>query len=262
MDLGLAGLSYLVTGGSQGVGREIVRLLLAEGARVAALARDKERLEELRRSLPVGQEQRFAAWSADVRDAQAMSEAVGGVTAAFGGLDGVVASAGAGATGGVLNTPYAVWQEQFEIKIGGTLHAVLPAIPALTRSGAGSILLINGVTAHVPEPGMAAVSSLRAALANLIRTLATELGPAGVRVNAINLGMIMTERQSARYAASGTSNTLAQWCAEEVNRRGVLLGRPGRPEEVAPVAALLLSPLCSYVTGTSIDVSGGSGGRT
>jgi NAD(P)-dependent dehydrogenase (short-subunit alcohol dehydrogenase family) len=174
----------------------------------------------------------------------------------------VVASAGAGATGGVLNTPYAVWQEQFEIKIGGTLHAVLPAVPALTRSGAGSFLLINGVTAHAPEPGMAAVSSLRAALANLIRTLATELGPAGVRVNAINLGMIMTERQFARYAASGTGNTLAQWCAEEVDRRGVLLGRPGRPEEVAPVAALLLSPLCSYVTGTSIDVSGGSGGRT
>jgi len=78
VDLGLAGRSYLVTGGSQGVGREIARLLLAEGARVAVLARDKPRLEELRRSLPAGQEQRFAAWSADVRDAQAMSEAVGG----------------------------------------------------------------------------------------------------------------------------------------------------------------------------------------
>lgn len=262
MDLGLAGRAFLVTGGSGGIGREIVTLLLAEGARVAAVARDKTRLDALRAGLPAGHEQRFTGQAADVRDALAMGGTVREVTAALGGLDGVVACAGAGIAGGVVNTPYASWQEQFEIKVGGTLHTVLPAVPALTQSSAGSVLIMNGVTAHTPDPTMAAVSSLRAAVANLTRSLAVELGQAGVRVNAINLGMITTERQLARYAASAISKTFDEWCAQEVARRDVLLGRPGQPREVAPVAAFLLSPLSSYITGTAIDVSGGSGART
>lgn len=261
MDLGLAGRGFLVTGGSRGIGREIVALLLAEGALVAALARGEADLDTLAAGLPAGAGQRLLALTADVRDAAAVAGAVRRAAEVFGGLAGVVAGAGFGTAGSVLDTPDSRWREQFEVKVGGTLHTVLPAIPVLEQSGTGSVVVLNGVTAYAPEPDMAAVSALRAAVANLTRTLAVEVAPAGIRVNAINLGMIMTGRQRARYVASGSALTFAEWCAREAARRGVLLGRPGEPREVAPVAALLLSPLSSYVTGTSIDVSGGSGGR-
>ncbi len=261
MDLGLAGRGIIVTGASRGIGQQIVAVLLAEGARVAGVARDGVRLDEVRDSLPPGQRQRFFPRPADVRDSQEMREAVAAAAGALGRIDGVVAGAGAGMAGTVVGTPDAAWQDQFDIKIRGTLHTVRPAIPALARSGAGSVVVINGVTAHAPDPEMAAVSALRAALASLIRTLAVELSSSGIRVNAVNPGMIMTGRQAARHAAAGTAATFEQWCADEVVRRGILLGRPGRPEEVAPAAAFLLSPLCSYVSGASIDVAGGSGGR-
>jgi NAD(P)-dependent dehydrogenase (short-subunit alcohol dehydrogenase family) len=262
MDLRLAERSFIVTGGSRGIGRQIVLTLLAEGARVAAFARGTGDLDGLSSCLRADSERRLLCTAVDVRDAVAMRHAVNDVTAALGGLDGLVVNAGAGAVGAVVNTADATWQDQFEIKINGALHAIRPAIPALTRSDAGRILIINGVTAHAPEPDMAAVSAARAALASLARSLAVELGPAGVCVNAISLGAIITDRQLARHAATGTSRSFEDWCDDEALRRGVLLGRLGRPEEVAPIAALLVSPLSSYITGTSIDVSGGSGGRT
>ncbi|WP_330252785.1 SDR family oxidoreductase [Nocardia sp. NBC_00565] len=262
MDLGLAGRAYYVTGGSRGIGRAIVALLLTEGASVATCARHAAALREMTATVPSEHGTRLLTHVADVRDAAALDRAVGAAADRFGRLDGVVANAGAGVSGGVLTTPDPEWDNQFRVKVGSVLNLVTPALPALRRSDAGRVVVVNGVTAHQPEASMAAVSAARAAVANLARSLAVELAPSGVLVNTISLGAIATERQRARYAAADSGESFADWSAAEANRRGVLLGRFGSPQEVAPIAALLLSPLCSYVTGSSIDVSGGSGGRT
>ncbi|WP_328396354.1 SDR family oxidoreductase [Nocardia sp. NBC_00416] len=262
MDLRLAGRAYFVTGGSRGIGRAIVQLLLGEGARVATCARDAAGLREMSAALPPEHRSRLQTQTVDVLDTAALGRAVDLTAEGFGRLDGVVANAGAGSSGGVLTTPDPEWQNQFRVKVNSVLNLVTPAVPALRRSDAGRVVVVNGVTAHAPEADMAAVSAARAAVANLTRSLAVELAPSGVLVNAISLGAIVTDRQYARYEAAGATEPFADWCASEANRRGVLLGRLGAPHEVAPVAALLLSPLCSYVTGSSIDVSGGAGGRT
>jgi NAD(P)-dependent dehydrogenase (short-subunit alcohol dehydrogenase family) len=259
MDLQLAGRAYYVTGGSRGVGRAIVELLLAEGAYVSTCARDIDALSLTRRELPSGQAERLLAQQADVRDRERMAALVADAVAAFGRLDGVVANAGAGVPGTVLGSPAALWHDQLRSKVHGVLNLVRPAVTWLAGSDAGRVVLINGVTARVPEPSMAAVSAARAAVLNLGRTLAVQLAPR-ICVTVVNLGAILTARQHARFEASGSTLPFEDWCTREAHRRGVLLGRLGTPAEVAPMVALLLSPRASYITGISIDIAGGSGG--
>lgn len=242
MDLDLAGRRYVVTGGSRGIGRAIVSLLLNEGARVATCARSDP-----------GWGPEVLARVGDVRDRAWMREFVAEAASAFGGLDGVVANAGAGAAGGVLGTPPEVWREQCEVKLASVLNVVEPAAEHMTE---GAVVVMNGVTARTPDLDMAAVSAARAAAGSVAAMLARTLAPR-VRVNTVNLGAIRTERQHARHRNSGTSLDFAAWEAEEARRRAIPLGRFGTPEEVAPIVAMLLSPRSSYVVGATVDVSGG-----
>ena len=258
MDLELAGRAYVVTGISRGIGRCVAEALLAEGALVAGCARRAAALDELQAAVPTEQRDRLLVSAGDATDQLVMAELVDRALTAFGRLDGVVANAGAGITGGVLDTPASDWERQIPLRIRSILHLVRPALAGLEASDAARIVVINGVTAHAPEPHLAVASAAGAVVANLVVSLARELADRGILVNAVNLGPIATDRQRRRHQASGTTLPFDDWAVAEAKRRGILLGRLGRPREVVPPVLLLLSPRSSYITGTSIDVAGGS----
>lgn len=255
MDLSLAGRAYLVTGASSGVGLATARLLLAEGAHVAACARDGERLTAALADLPRADGARVHATACDVLDRDAVVGFVAESAAAFGRLDGVVNNAGRSLMATVAETSARQWSEEFRLKIESVLNTVGAAHEHLLTSDAPAVVNVNAILARQPESRLGATSAARAALLNLSKTLAHDLAP--IRVNSVLLGLIDTGQWRRRHEATCTDQSYETWTGALAADRGIALGRLGRAEEVAYAIVALLSPRASYITGSSIDVGGG-----
>lgn len=253
MDLGLNGRTVLVTGASSGVGLATTRMLLAEGANVAACARDAERLKTALDGLPGN----LHLGACDVLDRDGVQEFVERCAERFGGIDGVVNNAGRSLMARLAETEDRQWRDELELKIFSVLHVVRAAQPWLHRSDAASVVNVNAILARQPEGKLAATSAARAALLNLTKTLSGDLAEEGIRVNSVCLGLIDTGQWRRRYEESGSGLDFASWSAELAVDRGIPLGRLGTADEVAFPILALLSPRASYLTGTAIDVGGG-----
>ncbi|MER5474233.1 SDR family oxidoreductase [Streptomyces sp. NPDC002935] len=258
MDLGLADRTIVVTGGSSGVGLATVRALLDEGARVATCGRDADRLAKMAADLGAGHDRLLTA-VCDVRDAGAVDDFVRRTAEEFGGIDGLVNNAGQSRMKGLDDSTVEDWRDELELKFAGVLNPLQAARPHLAASGAASVVNINAVLAKQPEPRLITTSAARAGILNLSKSLSAELAGDGIRVNSVCLGLIDTGQWTRRYAAADSGRTYEDWQAELAADRGIALGRLGRAEEVAFAVVTLLSPLASYITGTSIDVCGGVG---
>lgn len=257
MDLRLDGRTVIITGASSGVGLATASMLLAEGARVAACARDAERLADRLNQLPGASASTVYTAACDVTDRQAAEQFTDAVIGRFGGIDGLVCNAGRSLMATLDDTADEQFREEFELKIFGSWNMVRAARKALAASGHGAVVNVNAILSRQPEPRLAATSAARAALLNLTHTLADTLATDGTRVNSVLLGLIDTGQWRRRFEAAHTSQSYDEWSGEIAADRGIALGRFGTAAEVAFPIVTLLSPNSSYITGATIDVGGG-----
>ncbi len=250
MDLKLTDRAFLITGGTDGLGLKLATTLLGEGARVAVCGRDAERLARAQDLL--GPE--ALCVEADVTVTAQLDEFYDLARERFGRVDGVVNNAGQTAGSSVANSSDDAWREDFELKVVAALHLSRRALDDLEASG-GSILNVLAILARTPPANSTPTSASRAAGLALTKALANEMGPRGVRVNALLIGLIESGQWVRRAAAAGQS--IEAFLENMARHSEIPLGRIGRSEEFADVAAFLLSPRASYVTGVGLSVDGG-----
>ncbi len=253
MDLQLEGKVFLITGGSSGLGRALAEQLVREGAHVALMARDPERLAvaggELR---GVGGD--VLEHAGDVRRVEDLERFVGETTERWGRIDGVVNNAGTLAAGPFAEHDDEVWEEDLALKLMAAVRLIRLALPALRDQG-GAVLNTLAIAGKAPEAFSTPTSVSRAAGLALTKALSRELAPEGIRVNAVLIGVIESGQMERRAAQAGI--TPQAYYERMVSALGIPLGRVGRPAEFADLASLLLSPRASYLTGTAINLDGG-----
>lgn len=250
MNLELGGKAFLITGGTDGLGLALAERLVAEGADVAVCGRDAERLERAQGRLGG----RALCFEADVTDAAQLDEFLDTALARFGRLDGVVNNAGRSAGSPVATSRDDDWREDFDLKVVAALRLARRALPALTKSR-GSVLNVLAILARTPPAGSTPSSATRAAGLALTKALANEVGPQGVRVNAVLIGLIESGQWVRRSADAGVA--LSDFYEATSRTTPIPLGRFGRAEEFADLASYLLSDRASYVTGVGIAIDGG-----
>lgn len=258
MDLGLQGRVAVVTGGSQGIGREIALLLGSEGADVVIAARRADRLErtagELRdlgcRAVPV---------VADVATPEGPEEIAAAALAALGRVDILVNNAGKGHNRPLDELTDEDWYASIDLNLMSAVRMCRAVLAPMRERGWGRIVNISTRVAREPDPYFAAYAAAKAGLINFSKNLANAFSPEGVLTNCIVPGLIRSEAidQAAEKSAAETGLSVEEVMARTLKKRPIPAGRLGEPSDVAGLVALLCSDRGAWITGACFTVDGG-----
>lgn len=247
----LGGRRVLVTGAASGIGLATVQLFMEEGASVTLVDVNEEALGRALRTLeaPVA---RVRAVPCDVTDPAQVAHAVSAGAAAFGGLDGVVNSAGADLMARIEETSLADWQRTLALNLTGPFLVCRAALPALRAAGGGTIVSVASGAGLRPLPERTAYCAAKAGLVMFSKTLALEVAADGIRVNCVCPGIVETPMFRASYERA--ANPTAERARIEAR---YALGRAAEPREIAHACLYLTSAESSFVTGIALAVDGG-----
>lgn len=256
MDLRLKDRVYVVTGASRGLGLAAARELAAEGARLVLSGRTAATVEAAARELSgtgegVARHRRVLGVVADQADPGSPERLLSAAREAFGRVDGVLISVGGPPAGAAADVTDEQWLTAFEAVFLGAVRLARAAAAELGEGGVIGFVLSGSV--HEPIPGLAVSNGLRPGLAGFAKTLTEELGPRGIRVVGLLPSRIDTDRVRELDGIGGDPEGARARASEAIPLR-----RYGAPEEFGRVAAFLLSPAASYLTGTLLPVDGGA----
>jgi 3-oxoacyl-[acyl-carrier protein] reductase len=243
MDLELAGKAFIVTGGSRGLGFASAQALVAEGAQVVLSARDEQGVRRAAEQLGA------TGVAADLADTATPGRLVEAARSAYGRVDGALISVGGPPAGPALGLSDEQWRDAFDAVFLGAVRLCRAVVDALGDDG-GALALVLSTSAKAPIGGLAASNGLRPGLGMLAKTMADELGPRGIRVNGLLPGRIDTDRVRQLDGPDPK--------VRERSSATIPLRRYGEPAEFGRVAAFVLSPAASYLTGAMVPVDGGA----
>lgn len=255
MDLGLAGKVALVSGASKGLGYGVARALASDGARVSICSRDLKGIQAAADKLSKETGAEVLAFAVDVTKAQDIQTWIDDSVAKFGKIDALLVNAGGPPGGAFKDFTDAQWQSAFELTLLSAVRMIRTALPHLNTGS--SILTITSSSVQEPIERLVLSTVMRLGVTGLVKTLADELAPQGVRVNNLIPGRFDTERVMQLDAAAAARSGLT---AEDVRARSIAkipLGRLGTADEFGAAGAFLLSPAAAFISGASVRVDGG-----
>ena len=253
MDLKLENRTVLVTAGSKGIGLATARGFHAAGAQVAICGRSQENLDAAAALMPG-----CFAVAGDVSDADDIERIVTSVSKTFGGIDILVNNAGGPPPGLFVDLDDSDWAKAVELTLMSVVRATRLVLPHMQAQKWGRIVNISSTGVKQPVPGLTLSNSIRMAVLGWAKTLANQVGSDNILVNTVCPGFTNTDRitqifESQSAATGKTVDEISQGLAAQIPLR-----RIGQPEEIANLAVFLGSEAASYITGTAIQVDGGS----
>lgn len=255
MDLGLKDRVALAAAASKGLGYGVARALARDGARVSICSRSAEGVRAAAERLAAETGAPVMGIPCDVTDGAALQAWVDQTVAAWGRIDALLVNAGGPPAGLFVELSDAQWQAAFELNVLSAVRLIRAALPHM---GPGSaIVTITSAAAREPVARLALSNVMRAGVAGLVKTLADELAPQGIRINNLLPGRLDTERvaQLDQHTADKLGITFDEARARAV--AAIPLGRLGTIDEFGAAGAFLLSPAAGFITGASLRVDGG-----